>query len=205
MAATIYDLFTSQATWREHCRKLSPPDGSPRRILDLGCGPGISAFVLEDQHPDADVVGVDIAKKMIRRAQNTAKKESSAVDFLVGNAERLPFPSDHFDLVTGHSFLYLLEDRRCVLSDVARVLEPNGRVTFLEPRRSPGVTWFFPSLREGPRFFSTMIGWQVFSGLHERFDEESLKGLMREAGLNDVTLEETLNGLGWICRARLPG
>lgn len=204
VAATIYDLFTSQATWWEHCKKLSPPEGSPNRVLDVGCGPGISAFVLEEQHPEADVVGLDVAKKMIRRAQVTAEEESSAVDFLVGNAERLPFPDDHFDLVTGHSFLYLLEDRRRVLNDISRVLEPSGRVTFLEPRKSPGFGWFLPSLAQGPRFFGTMIGWQVFSALHQRFDAETLDELLREAGLVEVELEKTLSGLGWIGRARKP-
>lgn len=202
LAARIYELFTSQETWWSHCHKLSPPGSDPHSILDVGCGPGISAFALEDMHPDANIVGLDLAEKMIHRAQDTGLEQGSSVDFLVGNAERLPFPDHSFDLVTGHSFLYLLEDRESVLREVERVLKSGGEVTFLEPRKDPGMSWFLPSLREGYRFFTTMIGWQVFSGLHQRFGRKELVDLLSEAGLSSVECETTLNGLGWICRAQ---
>jgi ubiquinone/menaquinone biosynthesis C-methylase UbiE len=201
-AATIYDLFTSQRTWWNHCRKLSPSNSNPRSILDVGCGPGISAFVLEEQHPEATIVGLDVAKQMIHRAQGTRRERGSSVTFTVGNAEGLPFPDNSFDLVTGHSFLYLLENRSQVLSEVQRVLEPGGPVTFLEPRKGPGWGWFGPALREGFRFFTTMIGWQIFSGLHGRFERTELEHLLGDAGLTSVDCQPTLHGLGWIVRAQ---
>jgi ubiquinone/menaquinone biosynthesis C-methylase UbiE len=124
------------------------------------------------------------------------------VNFLIGNAERLPFPDNSFDWVTGHSFLYLLENRRDVLDDVHRVLDPGGSVTFLEPRKSPGFEWVNPSLGKGFRFFTTMIGWQIFSGLHGRFEEADLQNLLTEAGFESVDCQRTLNGLGWIGQAQ---
>ncbi len=119
----------------------------------------------------------------------------------MGNAEELPWPDNSFEMVTGHSFLYLLEDRKAVLSEVERVLVPGGQITFLEPRKGPGLDWFLPSLREGFRFFATMIGWQIFSGLHDRFERNDLVNLLSKAGLSSVECETTLHGLGWICRA----
>lgn len=202
LGAWIYDTFTSQQTWWNHCKKLSPKDFDPDSILDVGCGPGISAFVLEELNPDATIVGMDIAEKMIRQAMLTKKKQGSDVDFFVGDAGHLPFSNAKFDLVTGHSFLYLVPDRRGILAEIHRVLTPGGRVTFLEPRRNPGFEWFYPSLRQGFRFFSTMIGWQVFSSLHGRFDRTDIETMFTEVGFEDVESEITLNGLGWICRAK---
>jgi ubiquinone/menaquinone biosynthesis C-methylase UbiE len=202
LGATLYDLFTSQQTWWNHCRNLTPPDADPESILDVGCGPGISAFALEEKHPEAEIVGLDLAEKMIRRAQKTKRERGSSVNFLIGNAEGLPFPDNSFDWVTGHSFLYLLENRRDVLDDVHRVLDPGGSVTFLEPRKSPGFEWVNPSLGKGFRFFTTMIGWQIFSGLHGRFEEADLQNLLTEAGFESVDCQRTLNGLGWIGQAQ---
>lgn len=201
VAATIYDVFTSQEAWRDHCRRLSPEDSSPETILDVGCGPGISAFELEKLHPDATIVGIDIARKMIRRAQNTGEETNSSVNFLIGNAETLPVPKENFDLITGHSFLYLLDNREIVLEEIYETLTPDGQVTFLEPRKSPGFDWVLPSIKKGPRFFSTMIGWQIFSALHERFTPAKIEDTFRTAGFSKVTYEVTLDGLGWLIRA----
>lgn len=199
--AALYDLFTSQNTWRQHCRRLSPKDGTIQSILDVGCGPGVSTFELESLHPDADLVGIDIAEKMINRARRHKFERGSDANFVLGNAERLPFPEHHFDLVTGHSFLYLLDDPESVLREINRVLKPRGEVAFLEPRANPGFGWLGPCLRGGARFFSTMLAWQISSSLSGRFSKDALVELFEAGGFATPDFEVTLGGLGWITRA----
>lgn len=200
--AGLYDLFTSQATWRRQCRKLNPGSDPLDQILDVGCGPGVSTFELETLHPEARVIGLDIAENMIRRARDHKRERESSVEFLRSNAEALPFGDGRFDLVTGHSFLYLLNPPGIVLREIYRTLREGGEVAFLEPRQNPGLGWFFPCLSKGPRFFSTMVGWQISSGLSGRFSRSNLEDLLEDCGFQPVSIEVTLDGLGWIVRAR---
>ncbi|MFB6345532.1 MAG: class I SAM-dependent methyltransferase, partial [bacterium] len=192
-----------QETWRQHCRRLGPEGESFNSILDVGCGPGISAFELENIHPEAQVVGLDVAEKMIQRAMKEKRNRNSSVDFILGDAETLPFDSNQFDLVTGHSFLYLLDDAELVLREIRRVLQPDGQVSFLEPRANPGFNWFLPSLRKGPRFFSTMVGWQLFSSLSGRFTRNEITDLLSRSGYSEIEPNVTLDGLGWLLRAQV--
>ena len=62
-------------------------------ILDLGCGSGRDSFFLAER--GFSVWGVDISEPAVRRA--IVKSRSRKVHFLVGDAERLPFPSGAFD------------------------------------------------------------------------------------------------------------
>ena len=55
---------------------------APRRVVDLGCGPGHLTAALADRWPDAEVVGVDSSPEMIEAAQ----EPDAPVDVVVSNA-----------------------------------------------------------------------------------------------------------------------
>lgn len=90
------------------------------RLLDIGCGTGFIINLAKDLF--AEIHGVDITQAML-----------SKIDTSVGNitlhntiAEKLPFEDGYFDVVTAYSFIHHLEDYRPVLSEVKRVLKPEG-------------------------------------------------------------------------------
>ncbi len=94
----------------------------PARALDLGTGTGAGALWLAREFPQARVTGVDISEAMIARAKAKLPGElSGRVDFLVGDAERLPFAEGSFDLVTQISVPVFFDE-------VARLLAPGGHV-----------------------------------------------------------------------------
>ncbi len=94
----------------------------PARALDLGTGTGAGALWLAREFPQARVTGVDISEAMIARAKAKLPGElSGRVDFLVGDAERLPFADGSFDLVTQISVPVFFDE-------VARLLAPGGHV-----------------------------------------------------------------------------
>ena len=67
--------------------------GPPRRrALDVGCGTGLSSVALLDLA--AEVVGIDVARDMLRRAIH-----ADAVSYVASGAEALPFRAGSFDLV----------------------------------------------------------------------------------------------------------
>ncbi len=86
----------------------------PKRILDIGCGPGLFTEVLSDVFPEALVVGIDSSLEMCKASKG-----------IWGDARRLPFKKKTFDLVTLHFALHDLE-MDGVFEEVKRVLKNNG-------------------------------------------------------------------------------
>jgi SAM-dependent methyltransferase len=97
-------------------------EAPPGHALDLGTGTGAGALWLARAFPDARVTGLDISEAMIERAKAKLPNElSGRVEFLVGDAERLPFTNASLDLVAQISVPVFFEE-------VARVLAPRGYV-----------------------------------------------------------------------------
>lgn len=76
-------------------------DRRPERALDLGTGTGVAALFLAREFPRASVRGCDISEEMIHQAKSkVALDPEGRVAFRVADAAALPWPEDHFDLVT---------------------------------------------------------------------------------------------------------
>jgi D-alanine-D-alanine ligase len=102
-----------------------------QRILDVCCGQGPDVLELA-RRGFANVEGLDRSHYLIQRARGQAKKEGLNVKFKEGDARKLPYATDTFDVVTilGNSFGYFetIEDDMRVLKEVRRVLKPWGRL-----------------------------------------------------------------------------
>lgn len=122
-------------------RRLRLP-GRTGRALDVGCGAGLSTAALAGL---ADVVvGMEPVPTMLIHRRKVAPQAR----FVVGSAERLPFGSATFDLVTAAGSLNYV-DLGSALSEAARVLTPDGRFViydFSEGRHASEserlATWF---------------------------------------------------------------
>ncbi|REA06451.1 SAM-dependent methyltransferase [Haloferax sp. Atlit-6N] len=85
------------------------------RILDVGCGTGEFTRVLAEAS-DARVVGVDADTDLLSVASDRA-----GIEAVAGDATRLPFAADSFDLVVCQALLVNLPDPTAALSEFARV------------------------------------------------------------------------------------
>lgn len=114
------DLFT-------HILGLRPEE----RILDLCCGQGRHSLELTHRG-FRNVEGVDRSHYLIQKARARARREGLTIRFREGDARRLLYPPDTFDVVMilGNSFGYFdtVEDDLRVLKEVFRVLKPWGRL-----------------------------------------------------------------------------
>lgn len=204
VGALGYAFMTRTPSWRAHCADLvDRANIQPgHRVLDLGCGPGTSAFGMLDRIADAEIVGLDLSHTMLFLAEHWRKREPNGArcEFVRADATSLPFNDHSFDAVTGHSFLYLLPDANAVLREVKRVLKPGRRCAFLEPnvdtfdtvipREIMGKTF------EEPRFVLATTLWRAYSRTYGRFDENRFHSVFTKAGLTPITCVTTLAGLG---------
>jgi ubiquinone/menaquinone biosynthesis C-methylase UbiE len=98
---------------------------APRRILDVGCGTGYLLGRLAARLPQAEILaGIDAAPAMIEVARAAAADDRPR--FVVGTAERLPWPAASFDLVVSTTSFDHWADQRAGLAECARVLAPGG-------------------------------------------------------------------------------
>jgi trans-aconitate methyltransferase len=104
------------------------PDLRPRRILDLGCGAGMSTHPLAVAWPDAEIHAVDIAAPMLRYAHARSEAMDVAVHYSQQHAAHTDFADGSFDLVLSNLLLHEIPQKvsRQVLVECHRLLAPNG-------------------------------------------------------------------------------
>merc|ERR1712106_716116 len=117
-------------------------DKNPKRILDIGTGPGFSAFVLAEMFPEAEIIAVDLAAPYIRMARKWQElRNVTNIKFYHANAEDLSWlESESFDLI---NYAYVLhempaDDAMLIINEMYRLLVPGGimngfEVPFVEP------------------------------------------------------------------------
>jgi ubiquinone/menaquinone biosynthesis methyltransferase len=121
-----------------------------QRALDLCCGTGDLALGLARQ--GAQVTGLDFSKQMLERAvQRTSGMESwraesgqaacSRPRFVCGDAQRLPFSDNSFDVVTVGYGLRNLANWDTGLCEMRRVARPGGRLVVLDFGKPDNPVW----------------------------------------------------------------
>jgi ubiquinone/menaquinone biosynthesis C-methylase UbiE len=101
-----------------------------KRILDAGCGNGrYTRFLLREADGDALITGFDLSQSMLRRARRRLK--SPRVGHVAADLTRLPYPDAFFDAIVCGWVLEHLPDPRPGLKELARVLQPGGKLLLL--------------------------------------------------------------------------
>jgi len=133
--------FNIDKTWRKKTAKAVAKD-QPKTILDIATGTADLAIALAKYNPQAHIIGVDISEKMLEIGKAKIAKQGldNQIDLRLGDAAALPFESQFFDAVTVAFGVRNFENLQQGLSEICRVLKPNGQVYILEfsmPERFP--------------------------------------------------------------------
>jgi arsenite methyltransferase len=99
-------------------------------VLDLGSGGGIDVILSAKRvGPNGTAYGLDMTDEMLALAQqNAAEAGVSNVHFLKGIIEQIPLPANSVDVVISNCVINLSTDKPTVLTEIARVLKPGGRI-----------------------------------------------------------------------------
>lgn len=158
-------------------RGLETPD---KRILDIGCGIGGPAFEMATTH-GARVVGIDLEKPLIERAEADAKKHGleDRCSFQTVVAGPLPFDDHAFDIVVSSGAFTQIADKNGILGESLRVLKPGGTLSCYD--------W----LRSGGEYSEDMLYWFKVEGLTYAMETlESYAKLLKAAGFVDIECED---------------
>ena len=98
---------------------IGPVDG--KNVLEVACGTGRFTVMLAER--GANITGLDISGPMLQQGRGKASDVGVAdhVEFMRGDAARLPFPDDHFDTVLAMRFFHLADTPAAFLSEMRRV------------------------------------------------------------------------------------
>ncbi len=99
-------------------------------VLDLGSGAGFDCFLAAKKvGKTGKVIGVDMTKKMIKKARENAKKYGyKNVEFRLGDIEAMPVADNSIDVIISNCVINLAPDKDKVFSEAFRVLKENGRM-----------------------------------------------------------------------------
>ena len=127
--------------WRRKTAK-AVAKSQPKTILDLATGTADLAIALAKCNPQAHIIGMDISEKMLEIGKEKVSKKGLAnqIELRLGDAATLPFESNTFDAVSVAFGIRNFENLEHGLSEIQRVLKPNGRAVILEfsmPERFP--------------------------------------------------------------------
>ncbi len=118
--------FVRQARWTRDWRiRLYRQAGlwQARNVLDVGCGTGVITEEIA-QHNNGKVVGLDIDPAMIEWAKSKVGK----IEWVIGDAHRLPFNNEQFDLVVCSFLLLWVQEPDQVVQEMKRVVKRGGVV-----------------------------------------------------------------------------
>ncbi len=144
--------FGIDVQWRKKVLKIVT-ESNPKTILDIATGTGDLAILMA-QTKAHKIIGLDISAGMLEVGiQKIEEKNlSQTIEMILGDSEKIPFEDNYFDAITVAFGVRNFENLEIGLSEILRVLKPNGTFVILEtsvPEKTP--------YKQGYYFYSNTI------------------------------------------------
>jgi len=168
------------------------PDFKPKRILDMGTGPGHTVTAIAQAFADTEIVSIDVAAPMLRFAHARAKSLNvNNITFMQANAESVPLPDASFDVVLTTIFLHETSNLaiRRIMAETYRLLKPDGLSFHLEQPQYAGLPPFEQFMRDWDALYNNEPFWT-------RMHELDIEQLMADAGFQrDKMFQDKAEGI----------
>jgi ubiquinone/menaquinone biosynthesis C-methylase UbiE len=117
---------TLQIAGESLCEAVDLVAGS--RVLDVACGNGNASLAAARRF--CKVTGLDYVPELLERAKERARGDRLEIEFVVGDAEKLPFPDGQFDVALSTYGIMFAPDQAQAAREIARVVKPGGKIGF---------------------------------------------------------------------------
>ena len=174
------------------------------QVLDIAGGTGDLALAFAKKvGKTGQVVHTDINEAMLREGRNRLINAGVVLPTFVCDAEKLPFPSNHFDVVTVAFGLRNMTHKDIALKEMNRVLKPNGKLLVLEFSKvakplSKIYDWY--SFKILPQLGKFVAGDDasyryLAESIRMHPSQEELKSIMKTAGFGHVDIHNMTGGV----------
>ncbi len=170
------------------------------RIADLAGGTGDIASRILDRAPEAEITVIDINAEMLA----VGRQRVAGVDWVCGDAEKLPLPDSSLDAVTMAFGIRNCTDPAAVLAEARRVLRPGGRFMCLEFSRIQVVgldgVYDAYSFQAIPRIGGLLAGDRdayqyLVESIRQFPDQPTFAAMIEAAGLSQVKFRNLAGGV----------
>jgi SAM-dependent methyltransferase len=171
LAGLLMSRTSGDDKWVVNLLNIQPTD----RVLDIGCGPGVTLQLLAERAAAGFLAGVDPSDVMLRQAsrRNRHVLNQGRLELRRATAQHLPFPDGSFNKVGAVHSIYFWQSLEEGLREVRRVLHPAGRAVIAVRMRQLNAGRFDPS-----RY-----------GLTEE-DLDAVAGAAKTLGFREVTIKQ---------------
>jgi SAM-dependent methyltransferase len=156
-----------------------------RSLLSVGCGPGVFLRELAENHPEIEVVGVDMSPGRVSGAEERLRGLPNA-RACVGNALSLPFETGSFDLVFSRFLMEYLPDKQRAVQEMARVCSSGGKVLLQD--LDGQLVWHYPEDVELQNNIERILNHLAGTGF-DPFVGRKLFSLCLEATLKNLSVQ----------------
>lgn len=135
----FYSFFSSHSKGHMRVYEYVAKDAmkmQPKRVLDVGCGPGMLLSTFLKMNPDATISGVDPSPSMVKIARKRLQEYTTKGKAFIeeGSSKNIPFQGN-FDLIISSMSFHHWEDRGGSLKYLSEHLETNGHIAIYENHR----------------------------------------------------------------------
>jgi demethylmenaquinone methyltransferase/2-methoxy-6-polyprenyl-1,4-benzoquinol methylase len=207
----VLSLNVDRLWWKKTARTFASILARPQaQILDLCCGTGDMTLALRRQagKSSPNILGADFSHAMLQRA--SIKSATTPLQWIEADALTLPFPDNHFDLITSAFGFRNLADYNAGLREIMRVLRPGGEfgiLDFGEPQGLVGKGYRIYFKHVLPRIGTLLSGvsgpYAYLPASVSRFPAPSEMLLrIRQAGFHDSSWSPYTLGIAGLYRGK---
>ena len=187
--------FGIDVKWRKKVLQLVAKS-NPKIILDIATGTGDLAILMAQTKAEK-IIGLDISAGMLEvgKKKIAAKNLSNTIEMVLADSESIPFEDNYFDAITVAFGVRNFENLEKGLSEILRVLKPNGVFVILEtsvPVKTPykqGYSFYTKNILPliGKIFSKDDVAYGYLSESASVFPYgEALNNILRKIGFIDV-------------------
>ena len=202
--------FGIDVKWRKKVLEIVS-QSNPEKILDIATGTGDLAILMAKTKA-TEIIGLDISAGMLEVGKQKIQSSnlSDTIEMVLEDSENMPFEENYFDAITVAFGIRNFENLEKGLTEILRVLKPNGVFVILEtsvPEKTPykqGYTFYSKNILPliGKLFSKDTVAYGYLSESAANFPYgEALNNILRKSGFIDVVAMPQTFGVATIYSA----